>query len=307
MKKKDFILALLVVIMWGVNFTIIKIGLSGLPSMVLVALRYFFTAIPAIFFIKPPKIEIKLLILYGLTVGFGQFACLFYAMEIGMPAGLASILLQLHAFISPILGTFIFQEKLKAEQVIGFIIAGLGLFFIGKASISNGVNYIPTFALFLTILASTFWAISNIIAKISSNKANSNGEKLDTLALVVWSALIPPLPLLGMGLLLDSPLTIIKALTNLTLPSIFSIIYLVVGATLFGYGTWSELLSKYPLGKITPLALLIPVTGLLSARIILLEKLSILQWIGALTILIGLIISNIDLKKIKSKEQGLKS
>ena len=105
MKKKDIILAILLVIIWGVNFTVIKIGLDGFPSMLLVAFRYILTAFPAIFFIKPPKIELKLLIIYGLSVGVGQFACLFYAMEIGLPASLSSILLQLQAFISPILAS----------------------------------------------------------------------------------------------------------------------------------------------------------------------------------------------------------
>ena len=112
----------------GVNFTVIKIGLDGFPSMLLVAFRYILTAFPAIFFIKPPKIELKLLIIYGLSVGVGQFACLFYAMEIGLPASLSSILLQLQAFISPILAYIILKEKLNKKQITGFVIAALGLF-----------------------------------------------------------------------------------------------------------------------------------------------------------------------------------
>jgi len=37
MKKKDVILAVLLVTIWGVNFTVIKLGLGGVPSMLLVA------------------------------------------------------------------------------------------------------------------------------------------------------------------------------------------------------------------------------------------------------------------------------
>jgi len=103
MKKKDIILALLVVIIWGANFTVIKLGLGGVPSMLLVVFRYIITAFPAVFFIKKPNTEWKYIIMYGLFVGVFQFSCLFYAMEIGMPAGIASIVLQFQAFISPIL------------------------------------------------------------------------------------------------------------------------------------------------------------------------------------------------------------
>ena len=52
MKRRDLILALLVVIVWGANFTVIKLGLAGLPPMLLVALRYTFAAVPAIFFVN---------------------------------------------------------------------------------------------------------------------------------------------------------------------------------------------------------------------------------------------------------------
>lgn len=299
-KRKDLILALLVVIVWGVNFTVIKIGLGGLPSMLLVALRYFFTALPAIFFVKRPQIELKFILLYGFTVGVAQFASLFYAMEIGMPAGLASILLQLQAFISSFLGLVIFKEKLKTKQIIGFVIAAIGLFLIGKAS-STGMATIPIVALLLTIFAATSWAFSNIIARITSKKASAKGEHLDMLSLVVWSSLVPPLPLLGIALLLDTPQTLITAITNLNIISIFAGIYLAFGATLFGYSVWSKLIVKYPLGKVAPLSLLVPITGLLSARIVLLEELSKMQWIGAFVILLGLVITSVDFKQIKDK------
>ena len=58
MKKKDFILALLVVVIWGANFTVIKLGLGGVPSMLLVSLRYL-SVLPALFFVKKPELDWK--------------------------------------------------------------------------------------------------------------------------------------------------------------------------------------------------------------------------------------------------------
>ncbi|MDF2948343.1 MAG: protein of unknown function transrane [Sedimentibacter sp.] len=298
MRKKDIILALLLVTIWGVNFTVIKLGLGGVPSMLLVALRYLLTVFPAIFFIKKPNTEWKYIVMYGLFVGVGQFACLFYAMEIGMPAGIASIVLQIQAFISPVLAMIFLNEKLKTKQIIGFIIAASGLVIIGMANAKNGIDSIPIAAIALNLLAPFFWAASNIVARIASDKAQTKGEKLDMFSLVVWSGLIPPIPMLGLSLVLDTPETIWNVVTNLSGISIFAIIYLAFGATLFGYGVWSVLLGKYPMSKVAPLPLTVPIIALLSARFVLHEQLSSMQWLGVTVILIGLIITNLNLEII---------
>lgn len=298
MKRKDFILAVLVVIVWGANFTVIRLGLGGIPPMLLVTLRYTLVAFPAIFFIKPPKIALKDILLYGITVGVGQFGCLFYAMHIGMPAGLASIIVQLQAFISPLLGYLLLKEEFKIKQLVGFLIGALGLLVIGVASSTNGITSIPIGAILLTICAPIFWSISNIVAKTASKKSMENNEHLDMLSLVVWGSLVPPVPTLILALLIDSPQTLINSMSNLNMMSIFAALYLAFGSTLFGYGFWSILISKYPINKISPLSLLVPITGLLTARIVLLEKLSKLQWIGVFVIIVGLMVTNLDVKQI---------
>ena len=298
MKRKDFILAILVVIVWGANFTVIKLGLGGVPPMLLVTLRYTLVALPAVFFIKPPKMALKDILLYGFTVGVGQFGCLFYAMHIGMPAGLASIIVQLQAFISPLLGYLLLKEKLKTKQLVGFLIGALGLLVIGISSSTIGITSIPIGAILLTICAPIFWSISNIVAKTASKKSMEKGEQLDMLSLVVWGSLVPPVPTLILALLIDSPQTLINSMSNLDMMSIFAVLYLAFGSTLFGYGFWSILISKYPINKISPLSLLVPITGLLTASIVLLEKLSKLQWLGVSVILIGLMVTNLDAKQI---------
>lgn len=299
MKKKDFILALMVVIVWGVNFTVIKLGLGGVPSMLLAALRYT-CILPALFFVKKPNIEWSHGILYGLAVGVGQFSCLFYAMQIGMPAGLSSIILQSAAFITPLLAFTFLKEPIKLQQLGGLSIAGIGLYFIGKSAGSADLFSISLPALALTLLAAVFWALSNIILKFASNKAASRGEKLDMLGVVIWTSIVPPIPLFLMAFLLDTPETIFTALANLNVLSVFSILYLALGATIFGYGTWSVLLGKYPASKIAPLSLLVPVTGLISSQIVLNESLSPMQWMGGVVILIGLLFASFDITWLKN-------
>ena len=73
--------------------------------------------------------------------------------------------------------------------------------------------------------------------------------------------------------------------------TVFAGCYLASGATLFAFGTCSRLLADYPAAKIAPLSLLVPVTGLLTARVVLGEVLTPKQWIGCILIMTGLILS----------------
>lgn len=300
MKRKDLLLAVLLVTIWGINFTVIKLGLNGVPSMLLVALRFLLTSFPAIFFIKKPKTQLKYIILYGLTVGVGQFSCVFYAMEIGMPAGIASIVLQIQTFISSAFALLFLKEKLKAKQIIGFIVSALGLILIASSDGSN-MNKVPPLAYLLMLAAPTFWAASNIVIRIASDKSAMKGEKLDMISMIVWSGLVPPIPMIGLALILDTPETLLNVLSNLSTTSVFAVIYLAFAATLTAYGIWSILIANYPMSTVAPIPLLVPITALLSARIVLHEELSPLQWSGFIVVLTGLVIANANASSIKSR------
>ena len=100
MTPKDLLLALLVIVVWGLNFVVIKVGLHGMPPMLMGALRFMLAAFPAILFVRRPQVPLRWMLAYGMTISLGQFAFLFYAMYVGMPAGLASLVLQSQAFFT---------------------------------------------------------------------------------------------------------------------------------------------------------------------------------------------------------------
>ncbi len=122
----------------------------------------------------------------------------------------------------------------------------------------------------------------------------------NTLSIIVWSSLVPPIPLLLLALLLDTPTTLFQALTSLDELSIFSVFFIAFGATLFGFGTWSELLSKYSSSVVAPLSLLVPITGLLTARIVLNEHMALSQWIGCCVIILGLVLTTVGFDRLRA-------
>ena len=72
MTRKDGLLALLVVVVWGLNFVVIKLGLHNMPPLMLAGLRFMLVAFPALLFVARPAIPLRLLLGYGLTISFGR-------------------------------------------------------------------------------------------------------------------------------------------------------------------------------------------------------------------------------------------
>ncbi len=144
MTLRDRLLALLVVVIWGVNFVVIKFGLQGMPPFLLAGMRFLLVALPAIFFIPRPTIPWKWLLLYGMTMSFAQFAFLFVAIKVGMPAGLASLVLQAQVFFTLLLGVVLMGEKLRVNHFVGIAIASGGMLALAQASLHKpGSGAVP--------------------------------------------------------------------------------------------------------------------------------------------------------------------
>ena len=133
MRAKDVALALVVVVAWGLNFVVVKVGVTHIPPLLLGALRFMLAAFPALLFVPRPRLPLKLYLAYGLTASVGQFASSFTAVHLGMPTGLASLVLQSQAFFTLVLAAFFLKEHWGAHQLGGLLLAGGGLALIGSA------------------------------------------------------------------------------------------------------------------------------------------------------------------------------
>ncbi len=288
MTRKDGLLALLVVVVWGLNFVVIKLGLYNMPPLMLAGLRFMLVAFPALLFVARPAIPLRLLLGYGLTISFGQFAFLFCAIGLGMPAGLASLVLQAQAFFTIILGAFVFGERLQGKQLAIF-----GVLVLVEGSL--GGEHVPLVGFMLTLAAALSWACGNIFNK----KIMSQTSRPPIMSLVVWSALIPVLPFMLASLLIDGPQTMLASLQHIDLLTILSLLYLAFIATIVGYGIWGSLLGRYETWRVAPLSLLVPVVGMASAALLLGETLSGLQLTGAVLIMAGLYINVFGLRLVR--------
>ncbi len=110
-------------------------------------------------------------------------------------------------------------------------------------------------------------------------------------ALVVWSSLIPPLPLAALSYATEGGAGVVQMVGAMSPTAWGCVAIMAYGATLFGFGSWNALLHRYPTALISPFALLIPVSGLASGALFLGESLAPLQAAGALLVFAGLAIN----------------
>ncbi|MFK0209490.1 EamA family transporter [Agrobacterium sp. NPDC090283] len=278
MTPRHTLLAFLVAAIWGINFTIIQIGLGSFPPLLLAALRFMIAAIPALF-LPRPAVPWPKFVAIGTTLFLGQFALLFTSMAFGMPAGLASVVLQSQAFLTILLASIVLREKPTPRQVAGSVIAFTGLTIIAGTIGSTGFSVT---GLVLCLGAALCWAVGNISLR--------GAGKVDMLAMVVWLSLIPPLPLLGLSMLLDGPASIGSALSQVRLSGVSAVLYLSVLSTILCFAIWGHLLKRYPAATVAPFSLLVPLFGAASAAIVLGERFEVVRLAGMVAVLVGLVV-----------------
>ncbi|WP_067223773.1 EamA family transporter [Marinomonas gallaica] len=283
MTAKDLLLGLFIIFAWGFNFVVIRLGLDTMTPMMLGGVRFLLLAMVGCFFFARPKTPLKWWIAYALTLNFGQFAFLFSAMIFGMPAGLASLVLQSQAIFTLLFSVLLLKEVVRPYQVLAIAVACGGLAIIGADGEDTSMTVIG-FA--LTLAGASSWALGNIATKAIIQK----GYQAD-LSLIVWSAWFAALPFFISSFFVDSPSVMWSNIVEINWSTLAILIYLTLVATLGGYGLWSYLMSRYSAGTVAPLSLGVPVVGLTSAAVVLGESISHQQWLGISVVLIGLLMN----------------
>ncbi len=281
----DLAWILAVVAFWGFAFVPIRIALDEVPPFALAALRFFFAAVPAMFFVRRPAMPWRDVAAYGLAIGLFQFGLLFLGIKLGMPVGLSSLVIQVQVFFTIGLAVMFTGDRLTRANMAGGAIAAIGIVELAAYKLVGGMTgTLVGFA--LVIVAGFAWACGNIVARNAAAKYHA-----DMLSLVVWSSILPALPLALLSYALEGGNAVFASVIGASWKTWGCVFLMAWGATLFGFGSWAALLHRYPVGLITPFALLIPVSGLICGALLLQERLAPMQWLGVAIVLAGLVIN----------------
>ena len=285
LSRGDLLGALVVVVIWGLNFVVMKFGLQGVSPMLLGALRFAAAALPFIWFVRRPQLPWRYIAGYGLAQGLGQFGFLFLGLHLGMTAGMASVVMQTQAFFTLLLAIPVLGERTRLGQWLGLTVALGGLLAIVTAH-GDGPGQMTLVGFVLTLSAAFMWAISNLVARLASRVAD-----FEPFPFIVWSSLFPILPFVALALLSEGWHTTAAQVQGMGLPAWLAVLFLGWMATLLAYSLWTRLLKRHPAGRVTPFSLLVPVVGLWAAWVFLQESPLPQQWLGAAAVLLGLLIN----------------
>ena len=274
------LLALAVMIVWGTNFVVIRVGLQHLPPLLFATLRFTLVAFPAVFFLKRPAVPWRLLATYGVFIGAGQFGLLFIAMKSSITPGLASLVVQSQVFFTIGLAMAIDRERIRVFQVAALLLAFTGL---GVILAHAGADAATPLGLILTLGAAASWAGGNMMSKAAG--------RVNMLAFVVWSALFAAPPLLVLSLIFDGWPAIRQGVMQATVGTWAAVIWQSVGNSMFGYAVWGWLLARYPAATVTPMSLLVPVFGMAASAWLLAEPLPGWKIAAAALIMAGLVLN----------------
>ncbi|HET9020804.1 MAG TPA: EamA family transporter [Ornithinibacter sp.] len=279
MPPRHVALAVLVAVVWGANFVVIDLGLGDVPPTLFVAVRFVVVLLPAVFIVPRPAVPWRDIVAVGTFMSLGQFALLYTALAVGMPAGLASLVLQAQVVVTALLSALLLHERPTRPQVVGILVGvvGLAVVAVGRSAAT------PALGLVLVVAAATSWAVGNVAARRAATHATprattraangpadrpGGGGFRDGLSMTVWSALVVPLPLFALAVAIHGPDAVAYALTHPTVPALLSTAYTAWLASLLGYGIWNTLLARHQTSAVVPFAMLVPVVGLTVAWLV---------------------------------------
>ncbi|MEP7378044.1 MAG: EamA family transporter [Chloroflexota bacterium] len=285
MRPRDVVLLVAVAAIWGFNFVPIRWALDAVPPFALAATRFFLASVPMVFFVRRPAAPVRLVVAYGLFIGVGQFGLLFLAISLGMSTGLTSLLTQLQVFFTIGLAAWFLGDRSGMAQVVGAGLGGVGIALLIWERLGKGASA-PLLPLLIVVVAAGLWGVANIIARHVGRTYHVDG-----FSLVVWSSLASPIPLALMSYFLEGGLAPLGKLATAGWLAWASIAFIVIGATLWGFATWNQMLRRYTAAAVTPFALLVPFAGISSAALLLGERFTLIELAAGLIILAGLAVA----------------
>jgi len=267
----DLAAALVVVLLWGLNFVAGKTALAVLPPFLVTTIRFAGVALLLAPFHRPRADQLPGLALVALTLGVGHFGLLFVGLE-GVDAGTAAVAIQLGVPFSVLLAWAVFRERPPPRALAGVVLAFAGVALMGGDPVRPQLGSVA-----IIVVSIFLWAVSNILVK-----------KLGA---------ISPLALNGWVSLLAAPMTLAlslgfehgqgAAIAAADWRPWAGVAFTTLGSSVVAYTLWYRLLARHPLGRVVPFTLLGPVIGFAAGAAMLGEAVTAYKVVGGLLTVAG--------------------
>ena len=279
---------------WASSFIALKAAMEDLGPFTVIFLRMLIASLCFVYFIKSflkydfSKKDIKFILLLALFE-----PCLYFIFESKAlqltSASQAGMITSLMPIITAMAAGYFLKEIITKQLIFGSLIAMSGAIWLSLQGTTSISSPNPLLGNFLEFLAMVCGAGYTITARYLSDK---------------YSALFITAIQAFIGAIFFTPLFIYEYFTiplNITMNSFLWVLYLGVVVTLAGYGLYNYALTKIQASKAAVFVYLIPVFTLILAYFVLNEKLSIIEFIACLVILVGVFISEVSSSWFKKR------
>ena len=288
MKSVDMLMAVAVAIIWGLGLVVAKAAMGHFPPILLMALRFTLTAACLMWFFRPPWPLLKDIFWVGLFSATIQYSLTFTGLA-GIDVSTAAILVQLEVPFGILLAWLVLRDRITPRQLAGMVLAFAGVVcIVGEPRLSGNLIHVA-----LVIGGAFTWAVGQIMIK-------RLGE-VGGFVLITWVAVMATPQLFIASWLLESDH--LAAIRSASLEIWAAVGYLGVVMTALGYALWYRLLGLYPVSRVMPFLLLLPLISVAGGIIFLGESLTVKVIIGGLCILAGITLINLRLAQVPAADK----
>lgn len=275
MRPADLAMALLVIVIWGSNFTAMRVGALDLPPFFLLGLRLAVAAAVLVWFLEPPGRHLPAVLAISIvmtTLHFGLGLVGFRAIE----ASTGAIVMQSAVPFASLLAWLSFGETLGWRRFAGMAIAFAGIVVIAGASQMQ--QNLPMIG--VLVFSAFCFALANILIR-------RLGE-VNIVSLNGWITLLGAPQAFLLSLILESGQT--EALQTADWPAYAALLYMAIAASVLAHTIWYRLVPRFETNQTMPLTLLVPVVGVVCGMVLLGERLTLATAIGGLVTIAGVAI-----------------
>jgi|TARA_R100000541_G_scaffold57270_2_gene67220 drug/metabolite transporter (DMT)-like permease len=283
-----------VAVIWALNFSVVKISLLEFDPFSFNAIRFFLAFLLLYFAAKKKGLSLKVKREhFWALVGIGLIGNLLYQMLfiVGInltKAANASVMLGTIPIWVALLSQFFTEEKLTPLKTIGVLFAFFGVALI-VAGGNNEISFKSDTFLgdIITILSAVVWAVYTIFSKKYLKFYNST-QFSAFMALIGFICLA----------IIGAPSLVELEWSSISPKAYGGLFYSGTLSVGIAYLIWNNGIVKIGAVRTATYQNLVPVLGLIFGVIILDEVLTLFQYIGALSVIAGIVMARLPVKKI---------
>ena len=294
---KWYFLIIVTFLLWGTQHPFLKMLSDALSPFVINVLRFSITLIvltPLIVTQKTIPSKKDLFKIAGL--GVIGIACYGFLVIAGLQHSTSmncSILVNTHPLIAAVLAPFLVKEKLHFRGVIGILIGFLGMSLV----LANGFQF-RTMLEVQYLRGNLLLLLSGVCLALYALGSKFFVPQYGSLATTFYAVSGGTIVLLtGAGA--TGQLSLIK---NVPFKYILMILYVAIMTTALTWVIWFKAIQKLGVCKAEPLFFLLPLSGVVSARILLGERITAFSVVGAIFILGGIYLVHKGARKREEEE-----